>query len=349
MPVLPIEYYSDYYLVEMEFQNFFNALGINYNLPSSKVYFIAEEFQITQKGNISPEVMIQGRPGEIIQSSETPHYQYTIKAPLIINNNQNVGTNFLPYNSLNYFALWLSNWQWQQLNAFNPLQTDLSLVNAVLSSYKISASAQQTTQNLEILSNTLLDSGSLIIKARTIREISLTDYNQYLDISRFFGRMVKNYDMYVNLQTIYNNGVTNSSPFLLTTGQSNGIFLDNSEIDIKFSVTPKFFHNTGNIVVFWLKNYSINQNFNIIGFEQNMPATNFAPGNFDYYIAENSMSIFNNLLIRFTAPFLISTKTQALNRNNLVSTRINFSMYAPAYSPGNSPYGGLNLFQSSIA
>lgn len=343
MPVLPVSFWSNYYLVEISnLPGYFNSIGCSYNLNLPNVIrFIASKFEITPGNDASKKSAVQGKPGTLIQDVKTPYYTYTIEAPLIINGISG-NTNFLPFNSLNYFGLRLSNWQWQQLHGYNPTNTKIDIV---LENYKINVTENETNQSMVFKTNYLLgdstiNTSGLKIEAFSINSLAQqTDFDGqgYFDISRFIGRIAKNYDMFTNM--LVNNS------FYLT---DSPIFLSAADFEIKFDIEPKMFLNTGNSIIFLVKNYDLIQSFTIVGTENNINVDNFAPGVFTETLAINSLSLANNLLYQYQAPMIIRKRGDLLSANNYVSTTLDFSLYGANYAPGNSPYG-VDLFLSDIS
>lgn len=354
MPFLPLEFYSDYYLVEIDFQDLFNYLQIpNTPVVSGKARFLASKFELTYSGQMGKQSYVQGKPGTLVQDSPTPYYVYKIEAPMIINGYVYPGsTNFLPYNCLNYFALWMVNWQWQMLHGYlsnQSLTPDQYYV--AVKNYTITSSQANTNQSLEIWSNTLLEGSSLLrITAKTLAQTALTDYAAYLDVAGFLGRVVKNYDIYANtlITPVYADGV--GSPYLLNTFNTN-IFLESATVNIDFKIDPKYFLNTGSSVVFALIDYDLQQQYGIVGFEQNTLTANFQPGLFGYYYATNNLTFGDNnqTLIEYQAPMLIKSKSNILSANQLTKTNLDMSLYGVSYSPGNSPYDSLYFCRSSLS
>ena len=72
MSVLPIAYYSNYYLVELYFGEFFNALGISYSGPAGAARILASKFEIKVGSEISKKLLVQGKPGYAVQDVPTP-------------------------------------------------------------------------------------------------------------------------------------------------------------------------------------------------------------------------------------------------------------------------------------
>lgn len=354
MPFLPLEFYSDYYLVEIDFQDLFNFLQIpNTPVVSGKARFLASKFELTYAGNMSQGDYIQGKPGTLVQDSPTPHYVYKIEAPMIINGYVYPGsTNFLPYNCLNYFALWMANWQWQMLHGYlsnQSLTPDQYYV--AVKNYKITSSQSNTNQSLEIWSNSLLEGDSLLkITAKTISQLAVTDYAAYLDVAGFLGRVVKNYDIFANtlITPVYSDSV--GTPYLLNTSNAN-IFLESASVTIDFKIDPMYFLNTGSSVVFAVKDYDIQQSYDIVGFEQETFTANFQPGLFGYYYTTNTLVFGDNnqTIIEYQAPMLIKSKGNILSAGQLTKTNLDMSLYGVPYSPGNSPYDTYYFCRSTMS
>ena len=356
VPVLPIDFISNYYLVEINFQNFFTDLGIPYSGPNGPARIIASNFKITKNANPKDSLFVQGKPGVMVKDVDAAYYTYTIEAPLITNNYFYPGpSNFLPYNSLNYLALKLANWQWQQIHGYSTTTLDANDLYVVVKSYNINVTGSTTTQTLVIESNILLGDnniGGLQIEAFTIDRLAIIDPSAYNDVSRYIGRLIKNYDLFVNMdiQIIEESGP--QPPFSLITGTPslpNNIYLDTTSFEIAFDVEQKVFLNYNSVVTFLVKNYTLAQKYGIVGQEQSLIVPNYEPGEFYETLTQSSLYIAGNLLIKYQAPMIVGSKTNTLAQSSLVNTDIDFSMYGANYSPGNSPFGVYDLFQSEIA
>lgn len=348
MPFLPIAFYSNYYLVEINFQEFFSSLGITYSGPSGTARFIAKKFEISHINEAGKKTLIQGKPGTMVQDVKTPIFEYLIEAPIIINTFGAGQSNFLTHNSLNYFALKLANWQWQQLHGYSSTSVSASSLYAVLEEFSISTTEAETNQTLRLKSNILLGDnnlGGLQIEAFTIAQLAVQDPVGYSEVVAFIGRVARNYDMFTDMY-FPNTG------YYLTTGTPNypnNIFLKSSDFEIKFDVESKYFLNTGNVVNFLVKNYDLTQKFGIVGTEQALWVDNFSPGDFYETRGEIALFLASDLMYKYQVPLIVKTKKQALNSDQLVSSDFEFSLYGSNYGPGNSPYGTYDLFQSDIA
>jgi hypothetical protein len=358
MPVLPISFFSNYYLVEINFESFFNSLGINYSGPSGVARFIASKFDIKEDNGASPKPMIQGKPGIMIQDVPTPFFTYTIEAPLIINGYGPSGfTNFLPFNSLNYFALKFANWQWQQLHGYTTSDIQSVDINVVIEEFGINVNENGVTQKLVLKSNALLgenlgfDNGSnlgLQIAAFTISQLAVIDPAGYIDVSHFIGRTAKNYDMFTDMQVQFDS----EPPYYLSTGTSvnpSNIYFKAMDFAIKFMIEPRYFINLGNVVAFLIKDYTLSQDYDIVGIEEATFVDNFVPGQFYETLTEHSLYLASLLLLKYQAPMIVSAKQDTLAAEQLVSGNFTFSMYGANYSPGISPYALYDLFRADIA
>jgi len=345
MPVLPLSFYSNYWLVEISnLPNYFASIGASYNsnLPST-IRFIASKFEFYNDNEASKQTLVQGKPGTIVQDVKTPVYTYNIEAPMIVNGIQGI-TNFLPYNSLNYFALRLANWQWQQLHGYNLTSTS---VDILVESYRINISESNATQSLTLKTNYLLgdnasNTSGLRIEAFPISTLINSgdfDGNGYNDLAQFIGRTLKNYDVFVNMLIDNTYYLTNSS-----------IFIKNANFEIKFTIDKKYFLNRQNEVVFLVKNYDITQSYGIVGTEAITFSDNFSPGIYNENLTKNTVSITDQILFEYQAPMIIKKREDKLVENNLVETVFDFSMYGANYAPLSSyePYG-VDLFYSDIA
>jgi hypothetical protein len=169
-------------------------------------------------------------------------------------------------------------------------------------------------------------------------------------VAGYLGRVVKNYDIYANtlITPVYDGGT--GTPYLLNTSNAN-IFLESSSFTIDFKVDPMYFLNTGNVVVFALKDYTLQQQYGIVGFEQNTFVANFDPGLFGYYYATHTLVFGSNnqILLEYQAPMLIKSKGNILSANQLTKTTLDMSLYGVPYSPGNSPYGSFYFCASTIS
>ena len=345
MPVLPLSFYSNYYLVEISnLPNYFASIGASYNpiLPNT-IRFIASKFEFYNDNEASKTSLIQGKPGTIVHDVKTPVYTYEIEAPMIINGIQGV-TNFLPYNSLNYIALRLANWQWQQLHGYNVTSTS---VDILLENYKISFSDSGANQSLTLKTNYLLGDNSTNTSGLRIEAFPIStlinggdfDGGGYNDISQFIGRNLKNYDLFVNMLIDNNYYLTNSS-----------ILVKDTSFTIKFTIENKYFLNVQNNVVFFVKNYDLMQTYGIVGTENLTFTDNFSPGAYSENLTQNTVSIGSQILFQYQAPMIIKKREDVLAQGNLVETKFDFSLYGTNYSP-NSIYAPYNsdLFYSDIA
>jgi hypothetical protein len=348
MPLLPISYISNFYVVEINIQSIFESLGITASIPvSMPARIIASKFDIKFENQASAKPMIQGKPGVVVQDVTTPYYTYTIEAPLIIRGQSTppgLNSQFLPYNSLNYLGLQLVNWQWQQLHGHPTAQsTDQALdYNLVVKSYTIKVAESGVTQTLVIHSNILLP-----ILGFSISNFASQDPAGYYDITKYIGRVARNYDIWTNMafSRTTQNGPT--TPFYIT---DSPVFMSGTSFDITFDIDNKFFVNLGNVVVFMVKGYTFKQSVDIVGFEQLIFTDNYNEGQFDYYYTENTISVGprNNVLLQYQAPLIVKSKDLQLNAGDTTKTTFDFSMYGTSYGPGDSPYALNDLFYSDI-
>jgi len=348
MPLLPISYISNFYVVEINIQSIFESLGILAPTPvAMPARIIASKFDIKLENQASPKQMIQGKPGISVQDVPTPYYTYTIEAPLLIKGQTtppNISSQFLPYNSLNYFALWLVNWQWQQLYGYPAAQTQIQSLsyNVVVKSYSIKTSETGITQTLVLHSNVLLP-----IAGFSIANFASQGPVGYYDITKQIARTARNYDIWANM-AFSRTADTPGVPFFIT---SSPVFLSGTSFDITFDIDTKFFLNLGNVVVFMVKSYSFKQSVDIVGFEQLILTDNYTAGEFAYYYTENTVSIgpSNNILLQYQAPLIVKSKDLQLNAGDTTKTTFDFSLYGTSYGPGDSPYALNYLFYSDIA
>ena len=83
MPVLQLQYVSNYYLVGIDYGQFFTNLGIpGFGSVTGTKYFLASKFSVKYSGPTSGKSMIQGKPGILVQDAPTPYYTYEIEAQL---------------------------------------------------------------------------------------------------------------------------------------------------------------------------------------------------------------------------------------------------------------------------
>ena len=367
MPVLPISYMSNYYIVEVDYTGFFSALGISgftpVGNPSNPAKLIASKFEIEHVNDTSPKPGIQGKPGVTIEDVTTPTYRYTIEAPLLIGTNGfNNNDGFFPYNSLTYFALWLTNWQWQQLYGYsaNPNLNSLDYIVAV-EEFKISVSETQITQRIVLVSNVLLNTqGYLRLQGQTLQQIFNDPTSgggfAYNQITSYFGRVARNYDVFANL--FFNPGPdsqTSANSFYLAQEYFPGtpntsasqIFLTNFDFGVKFTIEKKYFTNVGNQVVFAVKDYDLNQSVEFVGFANSiLDAFDFTPGAFLYFYTTSNISIGAALsvLLRTTMPLLISSRKDELSNGQLVKSNLDLKLYGATFNPLQG-----NLFTSAFA
>lgn len=356
MPVLQLQYVSNYYLVGIDYGQFFTNLGIpGFGSVTGTKYFLASKFSVKYSGPTSGKSMIQGKPGILVQDAPTPYYTYEIEAPLLINNYAQTG--FMPYNSLHQFAMTFANFQWQLLHGFSYPSTPSSTnFYVVLKSYSIDVTDAQVVQRITIESSVLLSgiSGGLNFSSVVISP-SLPNYNA---ICNYIGRVVKNYDIYANMNivpVIVSDGIPYpQTSYLFSTGLN--IYLNKSSFKLEFKVEAKYFLNTGSTVVFIIKDYELDQSYGLVGFETSTLVDFFNPAAFAYYYTTNTIIIgeYTNLatrkfILEYQAPMLVKSKTQNLNEGALVSSDFDFSLYGAPYGPLSSgtPYGG-NLLYSNL-
>lgn len=361
MPVLPIKYYSNYYVVEIYFQEFFAALGIPYDLNfSGAVKILASEYKVESNNSAEKKLLVQGKPGFEVQNVEPTTYTYTIKAPLLIRAG---GSYFFPYNSLNYFALRMANFQWQQLHGYSTTSISSLDFYVVLEKYTIDVTATEVMQTFVLKSNRPLfkaDNPGFWIDGFTIDYLAVNDFNAYVDVLSFIGRTARNYDIYTNMELVqvYDDGTT-GSPFFLNSSNS-GIFLDSTNFEINFKIENQYFLNSQTndlglpLTTFLLKNYDFSHKYGIVGGEGQTHTAWFAGGVFTYYNTINTLAIGNspynsNVLLTYQTGMLVKSKSYNLNNNQLFKTDLDFSFYGTTYGPGNSPYGTYDLFYSDIA
>ena len=355
MPILPIAYYSNYYLVAIDFQTLFNNLGITYNLSASPAYFLASKFEFKNDDLAAKKTMVQGKPGHAVQDVSTPTYTYTIEAPLIINgfDYRSTSPNFLPDNSLNFFALGMVNWQWQQLHGYSVNQNVvLNNVNVVVKSFEISVTETGVMQTLVIQSNYMLNSSNpdgLSIIGNLVSAIANNSSYIYNQLTQFVGRTVRNYDIYTNMaiEQIGTDSTIGNNYYLYSA--ADGVFINSMHFGISFEIDLKYLLNTGNSVEFLIKGYDLSQKFGIIGTESFTFVDNFAPVDFYQTLSRNVLQLGGYLLIDYQAPMIVKSRSDMLSSDQLVTTTFEFSLYGTSYGPGNSPYNTNNLLESDIA
>ena len=355
MPILPIAYYSNYYLVAIDFQVLFANLGITYNLPISPAYFLASKFEYKEDNLAAKKTMVQGKPGHAVQDVSTPVYTYTIEAPLIINgfDYRSTSPNFLPYNSLNYFALGMANWQWQQLHGYSAnANVVLNDVNVVLKSFEIAVTESGVKQIMVIQSNYLLgpvNPDGLSIIGTLVSTLANTNTYIYNQLTQFVGRTVRNYDIYTQMaiEQIGADSTINANYYLYSA--ADGVYIDSMTFSITFDIDLKYFINTGNSVVFLIKGYDLSQKFGIVGTESFTFVDNFTPLEFYQTLTKNILQLGGYTLIEYQAPMIVKSRSDILGSDQLVTTTFDFSMFASTYGPGNSPYNTFYLFKSDIA
>ena len=358
--VLPTKYYSNYYVVEIYFQEFFSALGIPYHLNfGGAAKLIASEFKVSVDNNAQKKLLIQGKPGFEVQELNPVVYTYTIKAPLIINAG---GSFFFPYNSLNYFALRMANWQWQQLHGYSTTEVPAPDLYAVLESYKINVTTNGVEQEFVLKSSRVLfknDNPGFWIDGFTIAELAVLDPAAYYDTLSFIGRTARNYDIYTDMeiQQVNTDGST-EVPYFINSSNS-GIFLDSTSFDMKFVIENQYFLNSATdnngfpVTTFLLKNYDLSQTYGIIGAERQTDIAWNQGGAFSYYDTINTLSLgaspFNSLvLLRYQTGMVVKQKAYNISAGQFFKTDLDFSLYGTTYGPGNSPYG-FSFFYSDIA
>jgi len=335
--VLPASYYSTYYVVELDFWQFFQRLGIPTSL-NSIVKVLASKFEISENNSAQQKLMIQGKPGILVHDISSPIYTYTIEAPIIV---EQIGGNpgFLRYNCLNYLALKLSNWQWQKLHHY---PSDVDYNTSLISNY-VALKKYSIQSNQDQIMQTLIIESSIPLNRLTNSEFWINSY--YFPFSDLpaqseyiLGRLCKNYDTLVGF-TIEEPNV-NSYQF--NSGNS-GIFLNSTNFEINFEYSPEKLINVGNFITFNFKNYQISNKFSVIGFEQYTIPAYFNPSEFSHYETLINLSLSNLVLVRMQLPMICNSKAFDLNPENLITTNIAFSFNGATYYPSLN-----NLFYSDL-
>jgi hypothetical protein len=387
MPLFPNRKNSLYYILEIDIVSLLANFGyynptINFGSITGIVKFFATKFEVSQSGDIQPQLYIQGKPGFLAQSTVTPVYTYTIECPLLTNT---IGSNFAPYNSLTFLALNWANWQWQIMQNAATKPTNFP---AILESFEIDFSPSQATQIIKIVSNRLLTD---YIQSEYVYDII---YNTGQNINYPKGsRLLKNYDCATDM-IVFDGGVTFSvlqgSDQLLNVNYNIGlttqtpVFIEKSTFKINFEYEKKYGLNSfssissgvyyssplvvGDVdgyiypaVAFWLKNYNISQNFSIVGQEAVLSTENFYGGNFNLKSAQITMLILNDLtyasLYSYILPFMVKSKTEIIAAESLIKTNLDFSFNGAQYpadatldfigSPPISPYNLNNVLINS--
>ena len=322
MPVMPISFYSNYYIFEWIFNG--NTTG-----------FLASKVTRKAINNAATELLVQGKPGFVVQNVPTAYYEYTIEAPLLITN-QNNASYLSPYNSLLPLAAYLTNTQWTAMNADS--STPLNSVDVVMQSFTIDFQDQGVNQTIVLLSNVDL------VEAGYFNYWLASSNPHFNTITGLISRVVRNYDLFTNM---FYNDVFNNQYTLFT---ENAIFMDSYHFEIKFEIDKKYFMNqsyNNPLVTFVLKNYSFDQNYGIVGFTDNTLFTdNFDAG---FSIQRNTTNIlqisgnYPTILVSFQAPVIVKTTSQTFAQDQLLRTQFDFSFYGVIFSPTNSPYGFGNL------
>lgn len=339
MPILNYKYYSNYYLVQIDVYNFLSNFGLSgANLPPSVnnlmaqqqngsiLTFFASAFERKIDNSAQRKLLIQGRPGTMVQDVLPLVYTYTFTVPLFINqrNSQN------PYvaNSINGIAQYIINQQYlSMINPVNPTQISdsIGVGNAFLENYKINVYESETTL-------------TMTIKFSAFEEDLLgwaVDVPSNLSTSFLAtGRMIRNYDVGTQL-SLYDG--TNTYVIDQT---GIGVYLEKTDFEITFETDPKLFINTQPEVNFIFKTYKVTQNFGIAGLDTSVAVGNFNPGILNWYDTQSTVAIQNPyylypVLIQyytddnysFTVPSILKKKGQSLKSDNLTSTLFEFELY----------------------
>lgn len=330
MPALPYYFNSTFYLVKMDWVPYFINFGIPTRNVAGYVYFMASKFERKMENAAAKKKYVQGKPGTTVQNVPTPYYVYTIEAPLIINGYTYADptTPFLPYNSLNYFAMQMANFQWSALQGY--AATIISQSNIALKKFEIKATDSGVMQSMELWSTEELSSD--FISAYTLPDIPVSD--RYI-AAQFTGRAVRNYDIYSNLEINPINMSTELVPYYLQSNV-NDIFLDSCNFSITFEIDVKYFINTGSVVTFAIKDYDITQSYGITGFAGYPLPENYAPGVFSYRDTINTVmlgpSANQNFIYQTRLPMVVKSKALNFNEGQLLTTQFDFSFYASQYA-----------------
>lgn len=351
MPILSPTFFSTYYIIELNFQSFFEILGIPYDAPQGTVRILASKYQVENSNDAKQELLIQGKTGYMVQNISAPIYTYTIEAPLIINSFLNGQTSFLPYNSLNFFAIPYANWQWQQINTIQTNSLNDTIVYIAIKEYSIDVNSNGIMQKLVLESNVLLtmtsESGPDNIANVGIDGFYITDLNvyDYLDLNNLRGRLLKNYDVFADILIQINNQM----PYSLQIAPSGlmNVYLESTNFKLKFDIEKKEFLNSLNEVYLLFKTYAFEHKYTVVGKELGTSAPDYYLGSYDEYLTLNSISLFGEVLLQYQAPMVIQSKTIIYNADDLIKTDFNFVFNGTNYNPINSPFNG-NLFYADI-
>jgi hypothetical protein len=375
---------SLYYIVEIDVYNLLGNFGISVNFgPVLK--FFATKFEVQQSADLQQQLYVQGKPGYISHSAPTALYIYTIECPLLT---IPAGSDFAPKNSLTYLAINWINWQWQYMQNV----VTVSNFPAILQSFDIDFSIAQGTQTIKIVSNRLL---SDYIQAQYISDINpTTNYpvgarmlknydvvtNMAISVNGDYTNtfnILSGSNFYQNIN--YNIGVTTQIPVYIESAKFGVEFeFDKKNVINSFyspapspSPSPSPINKSvvqdinGGLypaVAFYLKNYKVTQSFGIVGQEAVTTTENFYGGDFILKSAQIVLGIWSgyssqSVLYSYNLPFMVKSKTETIETENLIKTTIDFSFNGAQYpadptldyigSPPVSPYNGYNILISS--
>lgn len=251
--------------------------------------FIARTFDIKVDNSATKKTYIQGSGAHLVQNVNPTYYTYTIEAPMLIN--------YYNFNSLWGIAQDFANNQIAALNNSGSFANDI-----FLEEFSIVITESDVIQRMVLKSSFGYPSNAYPITG-TLGVIPLSPM-----------RVVKNYDLFINLN-----------------GMLQNVYLEGSEFSIKFENTPKTFINLNNEIVFLVKNYDLMQKFNIVGTESSQYAADFAAGTFLYqgyniimYVGNPNI---NPSFLNYTPPFIIKTRSDLLSADQLVKTELDLSLY----------------------
>ena len=151
----------------------------------------------------------------------------------------------------------------------------------------------------------------------------------------------------MHIQQVGVDGAIGNNYYLYST--QDGVFINSMNFSITFDIDLKYFLNTGSTVAFLLKSYDLSQKFGIVGTESFTFVDNFDPLEFYQTLTETILQLGGYTLIEYQAPMIVKSRTDVLGSDQLVVTNFDFSLYASAYGPTNSPYNTFYLFTSDIA
>jgi hypothetical protein len=218
-------------------------------------------------------------------------------------------------------------------------------MNAINQQYQALWQSSNTNYNYAFIENYKMNftesecSFSVTIISDRKLNIDAQLFNNFTVYNNIYGRLMRNYDIFAQLDvTDYNSNIT------YKLGPEDNVFIRQADFEIKFEFETKYFVNQSlldtlatnyNPVFFLLKNYDVIQNLSIVGVENNLLPAFFDPGAYNVYIFNSAIYFAASGLywLKFTLPGYVKSSTLNLNADNVIETKLDFSLYGvPTYT-----------------